>query len=280
MIVSHRFIKLKVVEIPFIKTQPATVPRGASSQLIAVFLSVALHGTGWMIAVAWTSNRRPQVSLRQGHAVIQLSATEPAVPQEAIAEVPLEVEAKAEPVETPLGQQPLARQTPVARRPTQHRQLIPLPEVAAPLAPPMKSQQTAADPLVRRRAIERPLVADHTARPPRRTPAADSSAQVLAPAVEIVGSAKWTPEPLPTNAPPVYPPAAIARRVQGTTLLSVTVTVEGTVSGVTVKRSSGSRLLDQAALKAVAAWRFKPRPRAFGSAEKTIRIPVQFELGR
>ena len=58
--------------------------------------------------------------------------------------------------------------------------------------------------------------------------------------------------------PPVYPAEARRRREQGTVKLLVLVDPEGRVADIQVAASSGSQLLDRAALRAVKHWRWTP----------------------
>ena len=60
------------------------------------------------------------------------------------------------------------------------------------------------------------------------------------------------------NPPPEYPELAKQMRQEGLVMLTVDVDREGTPVQVEIKESSGFRLLDQAALKAVRHWKFQP----------------------
>jgi periplasmic protein TonB len=80
------------------------------------------------------------------------------------------------------------------------------------------------------------------------------------------------------NQEPVYPELAQRRHEQGLVLLAVTVTAQGQVAAVEIKKSSHFPLLDDAALEAVRHWNFEPArigPIAFQSE---IDVPVRFEL--
>lgn len=78
--------------------------------------------------------------------------------------------------------------------------------------------------------------------------------------------------------PPEYPTAARARRQEGTTLLDITLGVRGELLAVVLTRSSGSLLLDKAALKAVQKWQFLPKEINGVGIKHTVRIPIRFEL--
>lgn len=84
-----------------------------------------------------------------------------------------------------------------------------------------------------------------------------------------------------TATPPAYPIQALRAGVQGTVLLKVLVDASGKPVQVAIKRSSGSRTLDDAARQHVlAAWRFHPAIREGHAIEAWALVPVQFNLGR
>lgn len=84
-----------------------------------------------------------------------------------------------------------------------------------------------------------------------------------------------------TATPPTYPIQALRGGVQGTVLLKVLVDAGGKPVQVAIERSSGSRILDDAARRHVlAAWRFHPAMREGRAIEAWALVPVQFNLGR
>lgn len=100
-----------------------------------------------------------------------------------------------------------------------------------------------------------------------------SSAAVEAPATPPMFNAAYLRNPAP-----LYP--AIARRSgdQGTVMLKVLVSAEGTALRVELDQSSGSKSLDGAALDAVKGWRFVPARRGAQNIEAWVRVPVVFKL--
>ncbi len=80
------------------------------------------------------------------------------------------------------------------------------------------------------------------------------------------------------NPPPKYPRAARRRGFQGTVMLSVLVDEMGQVENVWVFTSSGYRLLDNAALKAVRDWSFEPGKIGDRKVDMWVKVPVRFEL--
>ena len=102
-----------------------------------------------------------------------------------------------------------------------------------------------------------------------------------------------TPPPKPAPAPvqvassdPVllgkpsapYPIRALRDRESGTVMLRVVVGADGVPGDVDVARSSGSRILDRAAMGAVKSWRFKPAMRNGQAEAATVQIPVAYNL--
>jgi len=80
------------------------------------------------------------------------------------------------------------------------------------------------------------------------------------------------------NPAPAYPAAARRRGDQGTAMLKVLVDPEGVPLRIELDQSSGSRLLDGAALDAVKSWRFVPARRGTEYVEGWVRVPVVFRL--
>ena len=80
------------------------------------------------------------------------------------------------------------------------------------------------------------------------------------------------------NQPPPYPAAARRLGQQGTVLLEVAIDATGSVTAVQVVRSCGHPLLDAAARRAVACWRYAPATRAGLPVPSTLDQPVVFTL--
>jgi len=71
---------------------------------------------------------------------------------------------------------------------------------------------------------------------------------------------------------------AIRRGYQGTTLLRVRILEDGRVEVVEIKESSGYRILDEAAMKAVRPWRFTPALMAGKPVASWVLLPIAFKL--
>ena len=80
------------------------------------------------------------------------------------------------------------------------------------------------------------------------------------------------------NPPPGYPAAARRNGEEGTVTLRVLVSAEGAPREVALERSSGSSLLDAAALATVKTWRFVPARRGGEAQEAWVLVPIVFRL--
>lgn len=80
------------------------------------------------------------------------------------------------------------------------------------------------------------------------------------------------------NPAPVYPNFAREQGWEGLVLLRVLVGRDGMPLRLLVVRSSGYKILDESALRAVRQWRFQPARLANVSFHSWIRIPIRFSL--
>jgi TonB family protein len=71
---------------------------------------------------------------------------------------------------------------------------------------------------------------------------------------------------------PDYPYAARDQHLEGSGLYRLNIKPDGTVSSVTVLKSTGYTLLDQAAIHAFRQWRFR------SGALKMVKIPINFTM--
>ena len=80
------------------------------------------------------------------------------------------------------------------------------------------------------------------------------------------------------NPPPQYPAESRKLREEGVVLLKVAVTAAGRAADVQLQRSSGHSRLDEAALRAVRRWEFKPARVGLTAVACAVEVPVRFGL--
>ncbi len=80
------------------------------------------------------------------------------------------------------------------------------------------------------------------------------------------------------NPAPVYPESARRRGYEGTVFLIAQVNKDGYAEQVEIETSSGHSSLDEAALKAVKTWRFRPALLGSIPVSSSVRVPVRFNL--
>jgi protein TonB len=80
------------------------------------------------------------------------------------------------------------------------------------------------------------------------------------------------------NRPPYYPEVARRNGWTGLCMVRVAVTAQGRAGSVSLARSSGHGILDQAALNAVRKWKFSPRMVRGNAVACAVEVPVNFSL--
>lgn len=80
------------------------------------------------------------------------------------------------------------------------------------------------------------------------------------------------------NPPPVYPAHAREESWEGVVVLKALVGSDGRPRQLEVYQSSGYKILDEAAFKAVKGWRFLPARAGRFSFSSWIKIPIRFRL--
>jgi protein TonB len=254
---------------------------GSGSRKLPFFvaLSVVLHA---FIGILLPAARTPalvrhdplQVTIEKPEPALVASppppALEPRSPQQPATAAP-----KAKPKPRPPAGQKKRAQLPPEQ-----------PAVAAPQPPPVlalppaPSTPEVATPAPAPAREEKPAVAASQEEQPARAASPGSSTQARAPEGP---SAPKTTGPISdaaylNNPQPRYPITARRRGEQGTVMLKVLVTREGSAGSVSVETSSGSTSLDQAALEAVKRWRFVPARRGMQPVEAWHLVPIVFRL--
>jgi periplasmic protein TonB len=139
--------------------------------------------------------------------------------------------------------------------------------------PPPKREQKAPPPIQTAEVVasDAPIAA------PVETVAAVVPAPVAPPVPEPVKPA-FGGIGYKNNPPPDYPPMAVRQNWQGTVLLRVRVLATGAVDGVEVVRSSGKKVLDDAAIHTVERWVFAPSTRGSAAIDGFATVPIEFKL--
>jgi periplasmic protein TonB len=124
--------------------------------------------------------------------------------------------------------------------------------------------------------------------PDTAAPTAQATAAVATdPAPSAIAAAPRAPAPLELpssdalylqNPKPRYPPISMRTGEQGTVMVQVQVTDMGMAKNVKLQTSSGFFRLDNAALEAVARWRFVPGKRAGVPQTMWFTVPITFGL--
>ncbi|WP_189450204.1 energy transducer TonB, partial [Cognatilysobacter xinjiangensis] len=76
-----------------------------------------------------------------------------------------------------------------------------------------------------------------------------------------------------SRAPISYPPSALREQAEGTTSVTVSWSADGTITSASVRKSSGNRDLDRAALSQIKRWKICPGTTGTGY------VDFQFSLG-
>jgi protein TonB len=78
---------------------------------------------------------------------------------------------------------------------------------------------------------------------------------------------------------PDYPPRALARGIEGWVIVQFTISETGTVKDPVVVEAEPSDIFDEAALKAVARWRYNPRVEGGVAVERVgVQTIIRFQL--
>lgn len=149
---------------------------------------------------------------------------------------------------------------------------------ATPEGESFSAKQFAPRPLARRKDSTAPRAAERVADAysTARSQTVDSPSQIAS-EIRLGAEAETLPQ-LVRNPPPVYPPQALERGIEGRTIVRARVSRTGAVLATNIVRSSGSALLDAAAEAAVRRWTFQPAQRFGLAVEMEVGVPVVFSI--
>jgi protein TonB len=156
---------------------------------------------------------------------------------------------------------------------------------AEPLSPPPPAARVPETP----RRVPKPKIAPSSAPTPavaapvEPTPSGDGAPATTAAVAPAPGPPHAEPSAVPRyrNTPePEYPAAARRAHQEGVVVLAVEVDATGRPTAVSVRKSSGFPLLDEAARDGVQRWRFDPARSAGVPIASRVEVPVRFSLAR
>jgi protein TonB len=198
--------------------------------------------------------------------VVQLVSLE-AAPSPAVA--PL----SATPVAHQAPAEPAAEPEPLVQVASTQAKTLALKKPSAPLKPSPQLTHAAPRPV--------PIAAPAASAQPAATNLSAKAAPAVAVAVPSAAKQEilsFKPAFHAPPAPPRYPAQARRRNQQGVVMIEVRLDEHGTQRELKLLRSSGVDSLDQAALDAVAVWRFQAEVRDGQKVPSRVQIPIQFAL--
>ncbi|MGA4637494.1 energy transducer TonB [Pseudomonas solani] len=231
---------------------------------LCLALSLVAHaGLAWLL-----HDLRAEPAIARGEAreeVVHLvSLAEPA---------PAVAEPVAHPAPAPRKVEPQSR--PVAGA----KPIAVKPRLVSPEAPARQVARVEPKPRPQSRPSSEPSVAQAAASTPSATPqpapAQQAAIAAKLPKAEVVID---QPSFLTPPKPPIYPAQARRRNQQGVVLVEVRLDERGGLREMKLLRSSGIESLDEAAMNAVASWRFRPEVQDGEPVPSRVRIPIEFAL--
>jgi len=144
---------------------------------------------------------------------------------------------------------------------------------AAPSAPAPATTDTTAS-----AAASTASGAAHPAAPPPQAAAAAAPPPVAAP-VPAAPVGESHPAELVKSAAPEYPREAYIKHTEGWVEVEFTVTPDGSVTGASVAGANPPRVFNDAAMRAVQRWTFKPKIENGRPVEERMKRRIEFKLG-
>jgi len=114
---------------------------------------------------------------------------------------------------------------------------------------------------------------------PKPNPLPEPAPVLASPPVSASAAVSETkPQIMGTNKLPVYPAMARQLGQEGQVILLLEIDESGSVLDIKITQSSGYKLLDEAAIKAVKLWKFAPATKNGVFVKSPIEIPIRFKL--
>lgn len=220
---------------------------------LALLGSVVLNGVALWFAVHLASNERDEPESRTMELTFSVAA-----PQHPVANTK-----PVPPVPPPPLQPPPQPPKPKSAQPPTE---TPKPAAAAP-AP--SSTPTAVAPIPTPVPIE-PNVAPVVESTPLEFPPIPEEAESTTDSAPLFNAAYLHNPKVP------YPPEAKRLGIEGTVVLKVVVSPQGKAEIIDISTSSGSAILDEAAVAAVRGWKFLPAHRGRQPVTEAVVVPVRF----
>ncbi|WP_047537096.1 energy transducer TonB [Methylotenera versatilis] len=140
------------------------------------------------------------------------------------------------------------------------------------LRTPVATQDIAPDDIVVQENTQAPVSSGPVVAAEEPTPPAPPPAPVVEePVTEASANAGYLKNP-----PPEYPARATQMGWGGTVILRVRVSADGSTQSVSVKKSSGHKVLDDSAVAAVKKWTFVPSKRGSTPIDGWATVPIIF----
>ena len=145
------------------------------------------------------------------------------------------------------------------------------PAPKTPVQTQAPGQEPAAEPVRQTETVSQPVESK------QEVPAPQVTAARTEPAVVETTPPSFDAAYL-NNPKPDYPPAAKRMGMEGVVLLRVMVNPAGVPEKVSVLNSSGSRLLDEAAVNTVYQWTFVPARQGNKPVSGSVNVPIRFVM--
>ncbi|MES2547410.1 MAG: energy transducer TonB [Pseudomonadota bacterium] len=140
------------------------------------------------------------------------------------------------------------------------------------LRTPVATQDIAPDDIVVQENTQAPVSSEPVVAAEEPTPPAPPPAPVVEePVTEASANAAYLKNPTPE-----YPERARTMGWSGTVILRVKVSADGSAQSVTVKKSSGHKVLDDSAASAVKKWTFVPSKRGNTPIDGWATVPIVY----